>query len=119
MATNELTSPDFEVGTNALYRGQDFDDAVLPRLVGELLERLKEDAQLVYVAYSPGKDIFIVAFDLWLSGSEDMAVEIFEVKCAPSRVEVLKQLRTLNGFYGDPQKKVEADYPDLIELVLD
>lgn len=33
MATNELTSADFEADVDARYRGQSFDEVVLPRLV--------------------------------------------------------------------------------------
>lgn len=41
------------------------------------------------------------------------------MKLAPSRLEVIKQTRSQQQFYGAPQEKAESDYPDLIELVLD
>jgi hypothetical protein len=112
------------------WRGRSFDD-LWPLLNQALLETIRElddvsDAQVVYVGFSPARESFVVAWDLWLRSDDEegvMAVQVLEAKFVHGwlgeRVKLTRSERHPAGFYGATEDAERQRSGELVDLLLD
>ena len=76
-----------------------------------------DDGQEAYLGYSPREDVFVMGFDAWSVGEDEMEGVLLALDGNARPIQIIKSVP--GGMYPAGRNHAKRKFPDIIEVRLD